>query len=163
MHSAGFDFGGSGGGDLLVARRTLGDDAEFDITAMIDLVFLMTIYFMVTFLTAAMGEINLPTAAHVAALDPETSVAITVLGSLDGKSIVVFLGNSDNGEAIRDVEQQELQVRQWVEQAMGDGRTDVLIKAEKKVRLRDLFRISTAAAVEGMKLHVAVTEGGPSA
>lgn len=161
MHSSGFDLGGGGGGDLLVARRTMGDDAEFDITAMIDLVFLMTIYFMVTFLTAAMGEINLPTAAHVAALDPDTSVAVTVMGSLDGKSISVFLANSDSGESINDAEQQEKSVREYVEQAQADGKTDVLIKAERKVRLRDLFRVSTAAAVEGMKLHVAVTEGDP--
>jgi hypothetical protein len=49
-------------------------------------------------------------------------------------------------------------VQQWVEQGVAAGKTDVLIKAEKKVRLGDLFRISTAAGVEGTKLHVAVTE-----
>jgi len=36
---------------------------------------------------------------------------------------------------------------------------EVLLKAEKKVRLGDLFRVSTAAsAVEGVKLNVAVME-----
>src|SRR5690606_37888128 len=106
-------------------------------------------------------EINLPTAAHVGALDPDTSVAVTVMGSLDGKSVSVFLAGSDTGESITDAEQQEKQIRQYVEQAQTDGKTDVLIKAERKVRLRDLFRVSSAAAVEGMKLHVAVAEGDP--
>ena len=34
----------------------------------------------------------------------------------------------------------------------------MLLKAEKKVRLADYFRIATAATAEGVKLHVAVME-----
>jgi hypothetical protein len=45
-----------------------------------------------------------------------------------------------------------------VEQGKVSGKTEILLKAEKKVRLADLFRIATAASVEGMKLHVAVVE-----
>lgn len=36
----------------LVTHRPLRDDAKFDITAMIDLVFMMNIYFLVTTVTA---------------------------------------------------------------------------------------------------------------
>ena len=32
---------------------------------MVDLVFMMNIYFLVTFITVAMGELNLPAATHV--------------------------------------------------------------------------------------------------
>ena len=144
--------------DSLIARNPLEDGAEFDITAMIDLVFMMNIYFLVTFLTAAMGEINLPSATHVAPLDADTAVALTVLGSLDGESIIVHLGDSADGEEIRDADAQEERIRQWVEQGVQEGKTAVLIKAEKKVRLRHLFRVSSAAAVEGVKLHVSVME-----
>ncbi len=42
------------GGGLLPSKKKH-DDAEFDITAMIDLVFLMNIYFMFLFITAAAG------------------------------------------------------------------------------------------------------------
>ena len=111
-----------------------------------------------SFLTAAMGEIAMPTARHVAALDPDTSVRITVLGSLDGESISVYLGNGKEGEEIKDPEQQETKVREYVEKALADGKTNVLIKAEAKVQEGQVNRISLAAAVEGMKLHAGVTE-----
>ena len=140
----------------LIARRNQGDDAEFDITAMIDLVFMMNIYFLVTFLTAALGEINLPAAAHVTGLDVDTAITLTVISSLDGDSVTVYLGDGEKGEAISGSEEQEERVREAVQQAADGGKTAVLIKAEKNVRLRELFRVSTAAAVEGIKLHVAV-------
>ena len=159
MHSGGVNLGGAHGvDDMLIARRPLEDDAEFDITAMIDLVFMMNIYFLVSFLTAAMGEIAMPTARHVAALDPDTSVRITVLGSLDGESVSVYLGNGKEGEEIKDPEQQESKVREYVEKALAEGKTNVLIKAEAKVQEGQVNRISLAAAIEGMKLHSGVTE-----
>jgi biopolymer transport protein ExbD len=144
--------------DPLIKRRHAHDEAEFDITAMIDLVFMMNIYFLVTFLTAALGEINLPSATHVAALDADTAVIVTILGSLDGESVSVYLGDGEAGAPISDADEQEVQIRTAVEQGIAEGKTAVLIKAERKVRLRELFRISSAAAVEGVKLHVAVTE-----
>ena len=147
-----------GGGDALIARRPLEDDAEFDITAMIDLVFMMNIYFMVSFLTAAMGEIAMPNAKHVSALDPNVSVVITVMGSLDGESVSVYLANGQKGEEIKDPEQQEIKVREYVEKALAEGKTNVLIKAEAKVQEGQVNRISLAAAIEGMKLHSGVTE-----
>jgi biopolymer transport protein ExbD len=133
-------------------------DAEFDITAMIDLVFMMNIYFLVTFLAAALGEINLPTATHVAALDADDAVILTVIGSLDGESVSVYLGSGTEGVPVTDADEQQERIHEWAEQGIAAGKKSVLIKAEKKVRLRDLFRISSAAAIEGMKLHVAVME-----
>jgi biopolymer transport protein ExbD len=157
MHSSTFSLGGDGF-EPLIARKQMHDDAEFDITAMVDLVFMMNIYFLVTFLTAALGEVNLPTATHVAALDADTAVTLTVLGTLDGEGVQVYLGDGEKGQAITDADEQDERVRATVEEAAGAGKTAVLIKAEKKVRLRDLFRVSSAAAVEGMKLHVGVME-----
>jgi biopolymer transport protein ExbD len=134
------------------------EDPEFDITAMVDLVFLMNLYFLVVFVTAALSEINLPTANHVAPLDGDTAVALTLIGTLDGEGITVYLADGEKGEALSEPDEQEAAVREYVEKGMGEGKKNVLIKAEKKVRLRELFRISSAAAVEGVKLHVAVTE-----
>ena len=68
-------------------------DAEFDITAMIDLVFMMNIYFLVTFITAALGEINLPAANHAVPLDADKATVITVLAGPDWKTVFVYLGD----------------------------------------------------------------------
>ncbi|HVT30109.1 MAG TPA: hypothetical protein VHE81_19000, partial [Lacipirellulaceae bacterium] len=78
--------------------------------------------------------------------------------SLDGKSATLYLGDGQKGEPITNADQQEKRVQDAVEQGKAAGKTDVLLKAEKKVRLGDLFRIATAAASEGLKLHVAVLE-----
>jgi biopolymer transport protein ExbD len=148
----------AGGFTPLIAPRGAHEDPEFDITAMVDLVFLMNLYFLVTFIMAALSEINLPTANHAAPLDADTAVMLTLIGTLDGQGVSVYLADGEKGEALNEPAAQEEAVRQAVEKGMAEGKKNVLIKAEKKVRLRELFRVSTAAAVEGVKLHVAVTE-----
>ena len=134
MEPAGINLGLSDHGGLIPHRKEF-DPPEFDITAMVDLVFMMNIYFLVTFVTVALGELNLPAAKHVLALDADSAVVFTVMKSLDGKSVVVYLSDRDKGEPITDSAQQEKRIQEAVEQAKAAGKTDVLIKAEKKVRL----------------------------
>ena len=144
--------------DGLVPRQLFKENPEFDITAMVDLVFMMNIYFLVTFVTVALGEVNLPSADHCAALDADTAVVVTVMRSLDGESVSVYLADGEEGEPLTDPLEQERRSRTWAEEGVAEGKTAVLLKAEKKVRLADLFRIASAVAIEGVKLHVAVME-----
>src|SRR3954469_14126768 len=132
MESSSFSLGETGS-DQLMARRLDPEPPEFDITAMVDLVFMMNIYFLVTFVTVAMGELALPTAKHVTALDADSAVIFTVTRSLDGKSITVYIGDGQKGEPITDSTQQEKRVREAVEQGKAAHKTEVLLKAEKKV------------------------------
>jgi len=157
MHSSSLNFGATGSEELF-ARRPDFEMPEFDITAMVDLVFMMNIYFIVTFVTVAMGELNLPAATHCAALDADTAVIFTVVRSLDGKSATLYVGDGAKMEPITDAAQQEQRIQAAVEQGAAEGKKAVLLKAEKKVRLADLFRIATAATADGIKLHVAVME-----
>jgi biopolymer transport protein ExbD len=144
--------------DEFIPRKPHEETPEFDITAMVDLVFMMNIYFLVTYVTVAMGEIALPSANHVAPLDADSATIVTVMRSADGRSLNVYLGDGTKSTPIGDPTEQRRRVQQAVEQGVAGGKTDVLLKAEKKVRLGDLFRIATAAGVEGVKLHVAVME-----
>jgi biopolymer transport protein ExbD len=157
MHYAGLSLGESGS-DQLFARRAGHEMPEFDVTAMVDLVFMMNIYFLVTFITVALGELNLPAAEHVSALDVETATILTLVRSGDGKGVTLYLGSGEKGQPLRDPEEQEQAVRAAIEQGLTTGKKDVLLKAERKVRLAELFRISSAAAIEGTKLHVGVLE-----
>jgi biopolymer transport protein ExbD len=157
VDAARFGLVGTGYDDLIV-RKPSSEPPEFDITAMVDLVFMMNIYFLVTFVTVALSGIDLPSASHVAPLDAESSVVLTVTGG-GAEPVVVYLGDREEGEAIRDVDQQEDRIRAAVEQGLAEGKHDVLLKAEKTMRLGDMFRISSAASsVEGVKLSVAVME-----
>ncbi len=134
------------------------DDAEFDITAMIDLVFMMNIYFMVAFITTAMGETpDLPTAVHAAPLLMDDATLITVLAGPDPNIVLVEL-DSEKGEPIRDPNLQETKITSAVDAAVAQKKTKVLIKAQKSIRLREIQRIATAAGREGVTLHVAVMQ-----
>jgi biopolymer transport protein ExbD len=157
MDAHSFTFGLSDEEGFLPPRGEY-EPPEFDITAMVDLVFMMNLYFLVVFATVTVGQLNLPMAKHVAPLDAESAVIFTLTRTLDGKSVNVYIGESDKGEPIVEAAQQEKLIQDAVEQGKGAGKTEVLLKAEKKVRLADLFRIATAATTEGMKLHVGVLE-----
>ncbi len=134
-------------------------DAEFDITAMIDLVFMMNIYFLVTFLTAASSQGELPVAQHATALDGDTAVMMTLTPTNDGKGTVeLFLATEEGGETISDPEAQEEAVKEFVDKGVAFGKTNVLIKADRLLKLGELKRIAVAASKEEVKLHLAVRE-----
>lgn len=145
-------------GDGLFPRLHRHTDAEFDITAMIDLVFMMNIYFLVTFITVALGEINLPAAVHASPLDRDKATVITVLAGPDWKTVFVHLGEGKKDAPIMEADDQVTQIANEVERAAAQGKTAVLIKAEKGIRLREIKRIAGAAAHEGMTLHIAIIE-----
>jgi len=144
--------------ETLLPRRERQTDAEFDITAMIDLVFMMNIYFLVTFITVAVGEINLPAANHATSLDGETATVITVLAGPDARTVVVYLGDGKQGNPLVEADDQATQIANLVEREAAQGKKAVLIKAEKGIRLREMKRIAGAAAREGMTLHIAIME-----
>jgi biopolymer transport protein ExbD len=144
--------------DGLLPRPDKHDDAEFDITAMIDLVFMMNIYFLIGFIGMSLNELDLPSANHARALDGEVATIISMTVGSDGVSAVVYLGDGTKGEPIYDAAEQQQKIADAVEQAAREGRTAVLIKAEKSIRLREIARISAAAAREGITLHMAVME-----
>lgn len=142
----------------LVPRRPAHDEAKFDITAMIDLVFMMNIFFLVTTVTAALAEIDLPTAKHCAAADRDTAILITILTSPDRGPGRVIIGDADDGKPLPEGDEEQA-VRAAVEAGVRADKKTVLIKAEKGVRLRDVSRIgSLAVAVPGTDLKLAVVE-----
>jgi biopolymer transport protein ExbD len=144
--------------DALIRRADPESDAHFDITAMIDLVFMMNIYFLVTFVGAAMQEVNLPAADHAAPLDAEVATIITVLAGPDAQSVAVRIGEGQSGPTLLDPDQQAERIADAVDQGAAQGRKKVLIKAEKGIRLREMGRLAAAASREGVTLHLAVME-----
>jgi len=145
-------------GKPLVPPRSLEEEARFDITAMVDLVFMMNIFFLVTWVTAALAEVNLPAASHCVAADPETSVIVTVMGS-DSRKLEVFLGDGRVGAPLVNPSEIEEKVLAAAQAGARERKDTILIKAERSARLRDVAHIAgSAAGVEGMKLRLAVME-----
>lgn len=135
------------------------DEAKFDITAMIDLVFMMNIFFLVTTVGAALAEMDLPVARHVVAADLDAAVVLSITLDPNGNGTFLYIGDGATGDPIANPEEQVKAVRTAVEAGLLAEKTTVLIKAEKNVKLRDLNRVSTAAtASPGVELKLAVIE-----
>ena len=142
----------------LVPRRPIHDEAKFDITAMIDLVFMMNIFFLVTSVTAALAEMDLPTAKHCSPSDRDTSILISIVAAPDRGPGKIYLGDADEGKPITEGDE-ERAIRSAVEAGVKSDKKTVLIKAEKNVRLRDIARVgSLAVSVPGTELKLAVIE-----
>ena len=144
----------------LIPRRPI-DDAEMDITPMIDITFLLLIFFLVAARLDEDTPVELPPARHGTAVAVKSSVIITVAE-----------GNGENAESIRETarhpiacfRQAILPPRRRRSSAMSSkvwqtGKSSVLIKAEKGVKHRDVARVSTAVGKAGSgDLYVAVLE-----
>ena len=144
----------------VLPRRPVSDSADMDITPMIDITFLLLIFFLVCSTTDPQAAVELPPARHGSGVSDRTSVVLTVADRGSSGPALVYLGNGRQGSPLPD--DQDLQataIADAVEKGFREGKSAVLIKAEKGVKHGDVWRVETAAGgVEGVKLHVAVLE-----
>jgi biopolymer transport protein ExbD len=62
-----------------------------------------------------------------------------------------------------DIQQQEAEIAQYVEEGLGTGKTEVLIKSEGSVRYGEVDRIKQAISQsleEGQLIHIGVKQSG---
>lgn len=137
------------------------EDPEFDVTAMVDLVSLMNIYFLVSWVMAMASEVDLPAAKKCVAGDPETSVMVIVKKGDDERGSRVIIGEDADGEVLTD----RAVILQKVTEAVKAGAKEakpkdtLLIKAEKEVPLKDISHIASAAGTLALRLAVVEKEG----
>jgi biopolymer transport protein ExbD len=145
------------GGNLLVARRPVATDAHFDVTAMVDLVFMMNIFFLVTWVGANLAQPDLPAAKSSVPTEVEKSTVITVVAGGEYQGPTVYIGDVGEGPPLTDLEDAEKQVRAAAEAGLAAGKDTVLFKAEKQVRLREYKRVlESLGGVEGIKVRIGV-------
>lgn len=132
--------------------------SEIDITPMIDIVFLLLIFFMVCSTMENQNTVALPPAQFGSAVSMRNATIITLAG--EGPDMVVYIGDGTDGEPLpNDRALQEDMVANAVEAAVREGRTAVLIKASKRLHWGPISRIEAAATrIEGVTLHKAVHE-----
>jgi biopolymer transport protein ExbD len=146
------------GAEGLGAAPAHGAEAHVDMTAMIDLVFMLNIFFLVTTIVSTLAEVDLPAAKHVVSADPEMSVIFTVLLDRPGRPPRVYLGDDIKKDPLP-ADSQDEAIAAASEAGRNAGKNAVIIKAEKAIPLRDIARIANAAtSVEGMTLNLAVLE-----
>ena len=147
----------------LIRRPRTVEEAEMDITPMIDCTFLLLIFFLVSSKMNADVPIELPKARHGTAVVMKESIILTVAG--EGSDVKVYKGDGvDEANVIAggSLVEQEEEIARYVEEqsAMSTPpKTNVLIKAARGVKHREVSRVSKAAGQAAVEqLYVAVLE-----
>jgi biopolymer transport protein ExbD len=150
-------------GKSLLRKRRAAEEAEMDITPMIDCTFLLLIFFLVASRMDAPLEIELPPARHGGAVVIKESIIITVAKG-KGEQAEIYKGDNTDAQNLVEganvVEQEDALVR-YVEQQANTTppKRYVLIKGEKGIKHREVARVAKAAArAEVEQLYVAVME-----
>ncbi len=147
--------------DLRVEWRRPSEQAEdIDMTPMIDCVFLLLVFFLVASTPDLKTAVELPPAQYGIGADPASSVIVTVADRGGTGPALVYLADGKVGQPLSDdPDERFAAVALAVEEGQQQGKTGVLVKAERSVRHADVSRVADAAGqVGGMKLYLAVFE-----
>jgi biopolymer transport protein ExbD len=141
-------------------RRRRDFDAEMDITPMIDVTFLMLIFFLVASTPDKQAAVELPPARYGVGVSQTNALIITV-GDRGGETAPVFLadGMLADAELSSDLEARRNEIIDRVQQSVDAFKPQVLIKAARSVRHREVARVIRAVSqVEGVKIFLAVLD-----
>jgi biopolymer transport protein ExbD len=151
-------------GERIMPRRQL-EDTEMDITPMIDITFLLLIFFLVASKMDEGANIPLPPAEYGVAVPSRNSVVVTVDAADPDAPPKVYKGNAiSESEQVdaSDLKAMEEAIEEYVQEEMAKDtqKQFVLIKAAENAKHRDVSRVARAVGrVEDVQqLHVAVLE-----
>ncbi len=127
-------------------------DMELDITPMIDVTFLLLIFFMVSSTMQAAADLEIPPAKHGVGLETENKAIIIVQSpGSEGEDPVIILENG-NEASLEEVTAE-------VQRQKDKNVSEVIIKADGKVTTRFVHEVIKAVtAVEGVGFHIGVRD-----
>ncbi|MCL2117671.1 MAG: biopolymer transporter ExbD [Planctomycetaceae bacterium] len=134
-------------------------DNEIEIAPLIDMVFLLLIFFLVTSTMERQSSIDLPRTEYGVAVSERNATTISVEGK--GANIRVYLGDNIGGDPLPDLTQpQEAAIARAVEAGYLEGKTSLVIKADREVHTGEISRIIRAAtnAVGELSVYMVTVE-----
>lgn len=145
---------------VLSRRRRAREEDDIDITPMIDMVFLLLIFFLVSSTPDQKTAIELPAATHGIGVSQVDAVIFTVAaGGLDHAPVYAADGRVAGTELPDDPGARRARIRQIVEAGVREDRTNVVIKGDKNVAHREIAQLIKAVSqVNGIKIHLAVLD-----
>ena len=151
-------------------RRRARLEGDLDITPMIDITFLLLIFFIVASRVQQSSTATLPPARYGAGVSTKTAAILTVVPG-PGEHAHVYKGDTVADTArvsATDLTDQEREIADYIEQQFAGDPPDVtpkehvLIKAARDVRSREVSRVARAAAradtSKAIQMHFAVRE-----
>ncbi|HEY6565173.1 MAG TPA: biopolymer transporter ExbD [Pirellulaceae bacterium] len=142
-------------------RRLRLENVEMDITPMIDITFLLLIFFLVASRMDRGIALSLPEARHGTAVITKDSVVISLKARGHGEADI-FRGSAlqakDRVEGVAPERLAE-ELGDYVRAEMREGKNHVVVRAEKRVRHRHVDQVLRAlATVPGVPVYLAVLE-----
>lgn len=137
------------------------EDAEMDITPMIDMTFLLLIFFLVCSTPDQHTMIDLPSGRYGAGVSERESLIITVSDEgVDTAPVYLADGKVESERLTDEPEEQGRLIAEAVEKSkQEDAKDNVIIKADRNVAHREVARVIKAVSrVEGAKIYLAVLE-----
>ena len=144
----------------VMPRRPM-EDTEMDITPMIDITFLLLIFFLVASKMTPQDAVDLPVARPGFAVVNKSSVVLKLThGTGEHVKVIADDGSEFSGS---NIDEQEQSIVDYVESQMGDAgeKTEILIMAAADLKHGEVDRVEKAigrANVDVEYLHVAVEE-----
>jgi biopolymer transport protein ExbD len=126
-------------------------EADIDVTPLVDCVFLLLAFFMMTSPMKGNPDRNLPTALHGSGINPNGATTIRITEAEPVPRI--FLENRESSVD---------EVRPFVEEGLRKGHSLVVIKADRKVPCGIVQKVAKAiTSVEGVRFCVGVLDKKP--
>ena len=144
----------------LLPPRRRPDDVEMDITPMIDVTFLLLIFFLVSATPDKRTAIELPKADHGVGVSQLRSVVLTIAeGGLNAAPVYAADGRIPGTELSDHLDTRREQIGELVEEGFRENKPNVVIKGDRNVAYREVARVIKAVSqVQGVKIHLAVLE-----
>jgi biopolymer transport protein ExbD len=144
-------------------RKPMTDSADMDITPMIDIVFLLLIFFLVSSTPDKNTSVELAQARHGVGVSEKNSVVITIAQPEGSTKVQVFLADGRKGDPLSEDPAARTAA---IVTAIEDGffhksKSQVLLKAGRKVKRKEVHAVEIAvgkADVEGLKIYHGVYE-----
>jgi biopolymer transport protein ExbD len=133
---------------------------DIDITPMIDIVFLLLIFFLVTSTPDQESAVRLPEALHGDAVSQLESTVFTI-GEASGPLAPVYAADGMIDEFLlpEDASSRDAAIQKAVEAGLVDNKPNVIVKADKSVAYRHVAAVvASISRVDGVNLHLAVLD-----
>lgn len=134
-------------------RNRGGDEADLDITPMIDVTFLLLIFFMVSSTMQAKPDLDIPPAKHGTGVEAAQSVVIILKKPAGPEDPAGISLAGRAGEAAMD------DVKGFIEEGLSEGKDHVIIKADREVPhgfVQEVTRVITE--FEGVSFSIGVRD-----
>lgn len=133
-------------------------DDHLDLTAMVDVVFQLLTFLLLTYQVSNEADVTLPVAHHGVGVEETGSIVLTLTPPDASGTSAVYQGTKvDHNHQLVDDEM----ITAAVTEAITQGKERVVIQADGEVPHGEVLRVAAdAAKVEGITIHIGVEEPG---